>query len=91
MKNDPKNTTPKVFFLKKMCVEKKKKKKGSTEKNTQKEEKNDEIKGFSIGFIFLSTFSCDLTWECCRYFEMYRLEEYVVVGRGWFMVLLFGF
>jgi len=53
-------------FRKNLCVENEKKPKRKQRKNTQKEEKrkkNDEIKGFRIGgFIFLGTFSYDLTW-----------------------------
>ena len=37
-------------------------KKESKEK-THRREKNDEIKGFDIGFMFLSTFSCDCTGD----------------------------
>ena len=46
-----------------MCIRWKKQK---NQKNTQKKKKgkNDAIKGFGIGFIFLGTFSYDITWGC---------------------------
>ena len=46
-------------------------------KKTQ-EEKN-EIKGFGIGFIYFKHLLLWSHWECCGYFEMHRLKEYVLV------------
>ena len=66
MKKKKQQTTPKV--LKK------------EEKKKAKEEKN-EIWGFGISSIYFKHF---LLWShlgCCWYFEIYRLEEYVLVGR----------